>query len=254
MLYLPAVLGWKCGEDLRQRLCITLCISMVNFGEQQSGDDKPDIKTSGRFPAERMGHDDERAIGTLIARCLEGDQSAFAELYNMVAGGMYRLAYSILLDKQDAEDVVQESVVYAFRNLHRYSKERGAFRTWLYTITVSRCRNARRRKWLPTVNLASILATSHEPAAPEEHAPEHALVRQNTHDALNRALTALSPRLREAVALRYGQGLTYREMADILNVPQKTAESRVRLAHEALRDMLRESAYEADLFEEMLSY
>ena len=57
---------------------------------------------------------------------------------------------------------------------------------------------------------------------------------------LGEGLKTLSPRLREAVALRYGQGLTYREMAAILNIPSKTAESRVRLAHQALRKVMDE--------------
>lgn len=171
----------------------------------------------------------------LIARSLEGDQAAYATLYDRYAPGLYRLAYSILLVEQDAEDVLQESMVYAFRNLHRYDPDRASFRTWLYTITVSRCRNARRRKWLPTVALPNLLSIGIEPPAPEDQSPEVQASWQDVRQSLARALTTLSPRLREAVALRYGQGLTYREMAEILDIPQKTAESRVRLAHEQLR-------------------
>src|SRR5579872_3985095 len=103
-------------------------------------------------PAARA-ESDERLTG-LLARCLTGDQAAYAEFYDAVAPGVYRLAYSILLHQEDAEDVMQEALVYAFRNLQRYDGERGAVRTWLYTITVSRCRNARRRKWLPTTALS----------------------------------------------------------------------------------------------------
>jgi RNA polymerase sigma-70 factor (ECF subfamily) len=55
------------------------------------------------------------------------------------------------------------------------------------------------------------------------------------------ALVALTPRLREAVVLRYGHGLTYREMADVIGCPQKTAESRVRLAHDQLRGLLQQA-------------
>ncbi len=174
----------------------------------------------------------------LIDRCLSGDQAAYAELYGHYAAGLYRLAYSILLDNQDAEDVLQESFSYAFRSLSRYDADRGEFRTWLYTITVSRCRNMRRRKVLPTVDLADLLLVGREPAGPKQHTPEAALARRGVRDALQDALTTLSPRLREAVALRYGQGLTYREMAAIMSCPQKTAESRIRLAHAALNKAL----------------
>lgn len=171
----------------------------------------------------------------LIARCLAGDQGAFGTLYERHASSLYRLAYSVLLVEQDAEDVLQEAMVYAFRNLHRYDPARGAFRTWLYTITISRCRNARRRKWLPTVALAHLLLIGVEPPAPADEGPEHRAAWAELRDSLRQALATLSPRLREAVALRYGQGLTYREMAAIMDCPQKTAESRVRLAHEQLR-------------------
>ena len=171
----------------------------------------------------------------LIERCLAGDQQAFATLYERHAPSLYRLAYSVLLVEQDAEDVLQESLVYAFRNLRRYDVERGAFRTWLYTITISRCRNARRRKWLPTVALTNLLNVGIEPPTPESESPEALAAWEELRSALAAALRTLSPRLREAIALRYGQGLTYREMAEVMDCPQKTAESRVRLAHESLR-------------------
>jgi RNA polymerase sigma-70 factor (ECF subfamily) len=171
----------------------------------------------------------------LIRRCQQGDQAAHTQLYEHYAPGIYRLAYSVLLHQQDAEDVVQECFVYVFRSLHLYDPNRGAFRTWLYTITISRCRNARRRKLLPTIALGELLSLGIEPPGPESENPEIINSKQDTERQLNHALKNLSPRLREAVALRYGQELTYRDMADILNIPLKTAESRVRLAHQALR-------------------
>ena len=192
-------------------------------------------------------------IQALIQRCLGGEQAAYAALYETVAPGLYRLAYSILLHQQDAEDVVQESMVYAYRHLPNYDPARGAFRTWLYTITVSRCRNARRRKWLPSVALSNLLNLGLEPAAPDDHTPEAAVARMGVREALEKALAKLSPRLREAIALRYGQGLTYREMADILDCPQKTAESRVRLAHEALREAMHADE-SVTLLEELWSF
>jgi len=181
---------------------------------------------------------EQAMLQDLVGRCLRGEQQAFESLYSAIAPSVYRLAYSILLHRQDAEDVVQETMVYAFRNLHRYDPARGNFRAWLYTITVSRCRNARRRKWLPMLNLHALLNTRAEPAEADDYSPETAFARLTTRESLDKALAQLSTRLREAVALRYGHGLTYREMADILGCPQKTAESRVRLAHEALREAM----------------
>ena len=158
---------------------------------------------------------------------------------------MYRLSYSLLLHEQDAEDVVQEVFVYVFRNLHQYDPKRGAFHTWLYTITVSRSRNARRRKMLPTIDLGQLLQFGQEPPAPADESPEAAAVRNDAYATLAEALKTLSPRLREAVVLRYGKLLTYKEMSAVLNCPDKTAESRVRLAHAALRKAMNEQEYQA---------
>jgi RNA polymerase sigma-70 factor, ECF subfamily len=184
---------------------------------------------------------DDQQLERLIARCLAGDQGAFQALYDALGTGTYRLAYSILLDREDAEEVVQDTFVYAFRNLHRFDPARGTFKTWLYTIAVSRCRNARRRKWLPTIQLSHLMSLGAEPPDSDENAPERAAARAGVLTALEQALGTLSPRLREAVALRYGQGLTYREMAEVLGIPQKTAESRIRLAHNAVRAAMSEA-------------
>lgn len=195
---------------------------------------------------------DQNEFDLLLNRSLTGDQVACTELYECFAPSVYRLAYSVLLHKQDAEDVVQEVFVYVFRNLNRYDANRGAFRTWLYTITVSRCRNARRRKLLPMVALGDLLALGIEPSGPESENPEVQSVRHDANRMLAQSLQTLSPRLREAVALRYGQGLTYREMGDILNIPPKTAESRIRLAHDALKDAF--NAEDITLLEHVLGH
>jgi len=90
---------------------------------------------------------------TLIERCLKGEERAFQALYNQNSGMVYRLAFGLLQNKEDAEEVLQDSFDYAFRKIANYDPNKSAFKTWLYRITVSRCRNKRRRKWLPTFTL-----------------------------------------------------------------------------------------------------
>lgn len=186
----------------------------------------------------------------IVARSLRGDQSGYADLYDRYAPGVYRLCYSLLLNRQDAEDVTQEAFVYAFKNLSRFDSSRASFKTWLFTIAVSRCRNTYRRKRLPMIDIMQMLNV--HLAAPSSEAPEAALARRHAQEAVQRALQSLTPRLREAVVLRYGQGLTYREIAEVLGCPQKTAESRVRLAHEKLRTLLQPVGH--SLLEELLSF
>jgi len=175
-------------------------------------------------------------IEKMILLALQGEQFAYAQLFEYYGSGLYRLCYNLVLNEQDAEDVVQESFVYAFKNLQRYDPQKASFKTWLYTIAVSRCRNTYRRKYFPTIDLSQVINFPFVPSTSES--PEAALAMRESSDAIQQALIKLSPLLREAVVLRYGHGLTYREMSDVMDCPQKTAESRVRLAHEKLRDVL----------------
>ena len=186
----------------------------------------------------------------IIARCLRSEQTAYAELYDLYAPGVYRLCYGLVLNGQDAEDVLQDSFVYAFKNLARFDGTRASFKTWLYTIAVSRCRNTYRRKRMPLVDIAQMFGL--EIAAPEHESPEAETARMAARHAVNAALTDLSPLLREAVVLRYGQGLTFREIAEVMDCPLKTAESRVRLAHDKLRSLL--TVQGRGLLDELLAY
>jgi RNA polymerase sigma-70 factor (ECF subfamily) len=190
------------------------------------------------------------AVDPVIKRCLEGDQQSYAALYHEFAGGIYRLCYSILLNRQDAEDVTQETFVYAFRNLQRYDAQKAGFKTWLYTIAISRCRNMYRRKRPALMDIAQMLQLP--VPGPKSESPEAVMTERDAQSALEKALASLTPRLREAIVLRYGHGLMYREMAAVMDCPQKTAESRVRLAHDALKGLLQTDG--PALLEELLSH
>jgi RNA polymerase sigma-70 factor (ECF subfamily) len=181
---------------------------------------------------------------TLIARCLAGDETAYADLYGVYAGDAYRLVYGLLGHREDAEEVVQDTFVYAMRNLRRYDPKKASFRTWLFIIATSRARNKRRRRWLPTVSLRQLLQIGVELPAPDksDRPPEGLLEDSSRNAAIRAALGQLSPKLREAAVLRHFEGLTYQEIGQILGIPKKTAESRVRLAHKALRELLADRA------------
>jgi RNA polymerase sigma-70 factor (ECF subfamily) len=172
----------------------------------------------------------------LLQRCLDGDEAAYVTLYDQYAGMVYRLAYGLLQHKEDAEEVLQDSFEYAFRKLAHFDPQKSAFTTWLYRITVSRCRNKRRRKWLPTFPL-NLLPYQDVPDR-HAHTPDDLMELDDQQKVIWRALTELSPKLRETAILRYYHGLCYKEIGDILSIPPKTAESRVRLAHKALREYL----------------
>jgi len=189
-------------------------------------------------PAERLyGAADETAA--LIARCLSGEEAAYIALYELHSGMVYRLAYSLLQNQQDAEEVLQDSFEYAFRRLDRFDARKSAFKTWLYRITVSRCRNKRRRKWLPSFSLNGDESPDYEQRRSDhEPLPDERAMLNEQQRAVWDAVRDLSPKLREVAILRYYGGLAYGEIGEVLEIPPKTAESRMRLAHKALRERL----------------
>ncbi len=171
-----------------------------------------------------------------MSRCLAGEESAYLTVYNQYAATIYRLCMSLLQHQEDAEEVMQDSFEYAFRKLHKYDARKAGFKTWLYQIAVSRCRNKRRRKWLPTFSINETVRDE----IPDETTPTPAEMMALTErqQLVWEALQELSPKLRETAVLRYYEGLTYNEIGQILDIPPKTAESRMRLAHKALKDLL----------------
>ena len=171
-----------------------------------------------------------------VERCLAGEESAYVEVYNQYAGVIYRLCFSILRHQEDAEEVLQDTFEYAFRKLDRYDPGKASFKTWLYQIAVSRCRNKRRRKWLNTISISTLIREQ----LPDENAvsPDTTLVIDEIQSKVWTALGQLSAKLRETAILRYYEGLTYAEIGEILSIPAKTAESRMRLAHKALKRLL----------------
>ena len=172
----------------------------------------------------------------LIERCLAGEQAAYVALYDQYSHVIYRLAYSLLQHQEDAEEVLQDSFEYAFRRLDHYDPRKSAFKTWLYRIAVSRCHNKRRRKWLPSLSLQQLDgAEARDPAAP---LPDERAALNEQQRAVWSAVRELSPKLREVAILRYYGGLQYGEIGQVLDIPPKTAESRMRLAHKALREQL----------------
>lgn len=172
----------------------------------------------------------------LIDRCLAGEESAYLAVYNEYGSTIYRLCYSLLQHQEDAEEVLQDTFEYAFRKLKKYDARKASFKTWLYQIAISRCRNKRRRKWLPTFSIND--QVREEVADTNSLTPAESLALTEQQQMVWTALQQLTPKLRETAVLRYYEGLTYNEIGQILFIPPKTAESRMRLAHKALRELL----------------
>jgi len=172
----------------------------------------------------------------LIQRCLAGEEQAFLAVYNLYAATIYRLCFSLLSHEQDAEEVLQDTFEYAFRKLARYDVRQASFKTWLYQIAISRCRNKRRRKWLPTLPLGQL--GNADVADRQARSPADEALLSESQALVWQAIGQLSAKLREVAVLRYYEELTYAEIGAILSIPAKTAESRMRLAHKELKKRL----------------
>jgi RNA polymerase sigma-70 factor (ECF subfamily) len=175
----------------------------------------------------------------IISRALGGDESAQRALYEAFYAAAFRLAYLLLQERCDAEEAIQDAFVYVFRNLMRYEPQRGSFWSWLRVVLVSRCRNKRRRKQLPSVSLDVLTAVEHAPSDDRvDSDPEGALEMQGVQRRVWGALQQVSPGARDALILRYYEELPYAEIGELLGCSADAARARVAHGKTQLRALL----------------
>jgi RNA polymerase sigma-70 factor (ECF subfamily) len=181
----------------------------------------------------------EQDEAATIFRAVSGDETAQRTLYETHYAPAYRLAYLLLQDACDAEEVVQDAFVYVLRNLRRYDAERGSFWGWLRITLVSRCRNKRRRRQLPSISLDVLDAAERSPADPElANDPVGMLELRGAQRAMWEALQEVSPGARDALILRYYGGVPYAEIATLLGCSPDAARARVAHGKVQLRRIL----------------
>jgi RNA polymerase sigma-70 factor (ECF subfamily) len=166
----------------------------------------------------------------LIERCRGGDREAFCELFERYKNLVYRTAYLMLNDPDEADEVLQEVFVSMLHSLKTYQPEKSAFSTWLHRVTINRCLN-----WKRSLNLRALL---HQPFDFFQKSGASSQVMAEDKESVRQALRRLSASLRTVIILRYYHDLSYTEIADILNVPDGTVKSRINLAHKKLRELL----------------
>ena len=167
----------------------------------------------------------------LVEQAARGDERAFHALVGRHAEGLYRLAYALVGNRADAEDVVQETFAGAFAGLAG-SRGEASVKTWLTRILVRQAARQFRRRASRGKVIRLESARSPEVAG----ATQSADVRMD----VQRAILDLADEHREVIVLREMQGLTYDEIAESLDVPRGTVESRLHRARRELARMLRE--------------
>jgi RNA polymerase sigma factor (sigma-70 family) len=173
----------------------------------------------------------------MVQRWLEGDERAAEALYQHHRDRVFGLAYGLLGDVSEAEEVAQDALTYALLNTRRFDSRRASFMTWLNIITVSRCRDRYRRRRFRGRALLDWMSRGGDIPDPGP-GPESHIVDAEDRSQVWMAVRELSPELREAIVLRYWAGHTYKEISDILGCPLRTAQSRVRIAFRELRKAL----------------
>jgi RNA polymerase sigma-70 factor (ECF subfamily) len=156
-----------------------------------------------------------------------GSERALAELFRLSWPGAYRAAFLIVHDHSAAEDIAQEALVAAIRNLDRFDRRR-PLRPWLHRIVVNRA--------IDWARLRSLRAEVLDAEAAADQADEGR--RRAYSDPVITALATLSPDQRAAVVLRYLLEYTPGEIASMLGLPRGTVNSRLRRGLDVLRSQL----------------
>ena len=180
---------------------------------------------------------DERA---LIQRCIAGDAVAFEPLVEKYRQRVWRLAYQVLHDREEAWDVAQEAFVRAFHSLPSF-RGQSAFYTWLFRITVNVATDRHRQRGAQARAFGPERVTEEEWArsTPDPgRGPDQEAARAEQRERIRRALDALPPKARTIIMLSDVEGLSYREIAEVLNCPIGTVMSRLHNARKRLKGLL----------------
>ena len=176
----------------------------------------------------------------LIQRCLAGDASAFEPLVERYRQRVFRLAYQLLRDREEAWDCAQEAFVRAFHSLASF-RGQSAFYTWLFRITVNIATDRQRARGAQARAFGAERVSEEEwkrTMADSGARPDQAAVQSEQRERIRRALDSLPPKARTIIMLGDVEGLSYREIADVLGCPIGTVMSRLHNARKRLKALL----------------
>jgi RNA polymerase sigma-70 factor (ECF subfamily) len=186
------------------------------------------------------------ADAVLVERAKRGDVSAFEMLVVKYQRRIERLISRMVRDADLVQDIAQETFIRAYRALPQFRGE-SAFYTWLYRIAVNSAKKALMElKRDPLVSESAMVSTEdgEEPSRVENElsdgsTPESLLASKEIAATVNAAIESLSEDLRQAIVLREIEGLSYEEIADVMNCPIGTVRSRIFRARESIAGKLR---------------
>jgi RNA polymerase sigma-70 factor (ECF subfamily) len=190
--------------------------------------------------------EDVQVVASLVRRCVAGDAAAWEDIVQRYHRRIYNICYRFAGSSADAQDLTQEVFIKMYRTLHTYDSARGAFMTWVTSITrnllVDHFRKTKQDRLTDSLdstssehkNALSLSEQMQDNSAPPDARVQSREARETVHHALQK----LSPELREAVILRDLQDLDYREIATVLKVPEGTVKSRINRGRVELARLL----------------
>ena len=183
----------------------------------------------------RASHPDVEERETVIA-AQQGDRDAFKSLYERYRDRVYNIIFYSIGDEVRAEDVLQIVFVKVYQGLPSFRFE-ASLSTWIYRIALNECLNQQRRRGAHHVPFEALLGSDEEFDAGASADRQHA--ESERREIIHRAVMELSPKLRAVVALKYLDGLSYEEIASVLECSPGTVASRLNRALTQLEVRLR---------------
>jgi RNA polymerase sigma-70 factor (ECF subfamily) len=176
----------------------------------------------------------------LVGAARRGDQRALGTLLHRQQGRVFRFSLKMCGDEEQAKDVAQETLFAVARTV-RHFRRSASLSTWLYTIARSFCiKQRRRRKGEPephaTIDVHEAAELGHLPAG--AGSPEEAVANHQLAETLDRALAALEPKYREVLLLRDVEGLSAKEVAEVVGINVAAVKSRLHRARATVRTTL----------------
>ncbi|HUX88529.1 MAG TPA: RNA polymerase sigma factor [Chloroflexota bacterium] len=179
----------------------------------------------------RPADDGRRILERVAAR----DRDALNELYARYQAVLFRYLYQLAGQRELAEEILQDTLVAVWKSASQF-EGRSTVQTWLIGIARRQAHNTLRRRALPGLDVSEL-----EYVATADPEPEDVALARAEREELATAIGKLAPIQREILGLTFVQGLSYREMATILGIPEGTVKSRLNHAKRALRALLEAS-------------
>lgn len=205
--------------------------------------DSEDINTQESDSPRENASESSREDDVLVKRAVGGNERAYRELVEKYERALYFHILKMIKDKEQVEDLVQETFVKAFDNLNTYSTDY-AFSTWLYRIATNHTIDYLRKKKLQTLSIDEPVQTRDgelKMQLPDESAStDRSIIRQQRQKIVREAIKDLPKKYRKVIEMRHMEEKSYQEIADVLDLPLGTVKAHIFRARELLYKALKD--------------